>query len=223
MSKSRGIYLFGYSGHAYVIIEAAVAAGYSIKGYFDLKQSRNNPFNLEYFGSEKEADVKSIVGDDYVFPAIGDNEIRKSLIRFFESNHLNQCAIVEPSAMLSDSASVGLSTFISKNVAVNALASIGNGVILNTGCIIEHECVIDDFVHMAPSSVLCGNVEIGRGSFIGANSVIRPNTSVSSGVIVGAGSVVVKDITSAGIWYGNPAKLSSKRASEESKIKTQAN
>lgn len=201
--------MFGYSGHAYIIIEAAMAAGYSIKGYFEYKQVRKNPFNLKYFGYEKEVDVKSIVGDDFVFPAMGANEIRHNLIDFFEENNLNQCIITEPSAMLSNTSSIGLSSYVGKNVIINACASIGKGVILNSGCIVEHECRIDNFVHIAPSSVLCGNVEIGERTIIGANSVIKPDIKVTSQVVIGAGSVVVQEIAQVGTWYGNPARFHS--------------
>jgi acetyltransferase EpsM len=37
---------------------------------------------------------------------------------------------------------------------------VGKNVILNTGCIIEHECVLGDAVHIGPGAVLAGNVKL---------------------------------------------------------------
>ena len=151
MLESKSVFLFGYSGHAFVIIESLLDAGYLIEGYFDLKQVKNNPYSLRYLGSENSLNVKSTVGDCLVFPAIGDNFIRQKLLLLFEKLSLKQFIVIDPSANISKSATIGYSTYIGKNVVVNAQSNIGNGVILNTNCIVEHECYIDDLAHIAPS------------------------------------------------------------------------
>lgn len=205
-SNSKSVFLFGYSGHAYVIIESLLDAGYKIIGYFDLKEAERNPYGLDYFGDEDEVDVKKIVGDNLVFPSVGENSIRKKLITLFEKNQLTQFVIVDPSANVSKTAFINSSTYIGKNVVVNAQSEIGKGVILNTGCIIEHECQILDYVHIAPGAVLCGNVTIGEATFVGANSVLRQSIKISDENAIGAGSVVVRNLNSKGIWIGNPAR-----------------
>ncbi|NHE55624.1 acetyltransferase [Cyclobacterium plantarum] len=206
MSEAKEVFLFGYSGHAYVIIESLKDLGYEIVGYFDKHKSDDNPYNLEFFGFEKEVDVKQIVGDRLVFPAVGDNSIRKNLVHFFNSLNLNQFVLKDPSANISKTASIGVSTYVGKAVLINAQSKIGDGVIVNTGCIVEHECELANFVHVAPGTVLCGNVKIGNESFIGANSVIRENKSVVGGALIGAGTVVTKNVMENGIWFGNPVR-----------------
>lgn len=206
MSLSKDVFLFGYSGHSYVIIESLISTGYRIKGYFDLKENINNPYQIEYFGIENQEDLKDIVKDDLVFPSIGNNGIRKKLCELFLKHNLRQFNITDPSSNISKNINLGLSNYIGKNVIVNAQTSIGHGVILNSNCVIEHECKIKDYTHIAPASVLCGNVLIGENSFIGANSVIKENTIITRDVIIGAGSVVTKNINKPGKWYGNPVK-----------------
>ncbi|GMQ27767.1 acetyltransferase [Algoriphagus confluentis] len=203
MSESKSVFLFGYSGHAYVIIESLLDAGYRIKGYFDFNETKQNPYGLDYFGNEDEVDVKKIVGDNLVFPSVGENSIRKKLITLFYKYQLTQFVIVDPSANVSKTSFINSSTYIGKNVVVNAQSEIGKGVILNTGCIIEHECQISDYVHIAPGAILCGNVSVGENSFLGANSVVRQNLTISSGNVIGAGSVVISDVLEKGIWVGN--------------------
>jgi sugar O-acyltransferase (sialic acid O-acetyltransferase NeuD family) len=206
VSEAKRVFLFGYSGHAYVIIESFMAAGYTIAGYFDYHEAKTNPYQIPYFGFEGQVDVQTIVKSDFVFPSVGDNIIRAKLVSFFEKYHLKQCVLIDPSAKVSYSPSIGLSTYVGVNSIINAQSKIGKGVIINTAAIIEHECVLQDFSHIAPAAVLCGNVIVGKGAFIGANVVVRNNTSICSEVILGAGSVVAKSIGEKGIWVGNPSK-----------------
>ncbi|SHN01816.1 sugar O-acyltransferase, sialic acid O-acetyltransferase NeuD family [Cyclobacterium lianum] len=206
MSEAKKVFLFGYSGHAYVIIESLLDAGYKVAGYFDKKEAASNPYQLPYFGFEKEVNVRNIVGDQLVFPAVGDNSIRKVLVYFFNSLNLKQFVLKDPSANISKTASIGVSTYVGKAVLINAQSKIGEGVILNTGSIVEHECELANFVHIAPGAVLCGNVKIGNESLIGSNSVITENKSVVGGALIGAGTVVTKNVMENGIWFGNPVR-----------------
>ena len=206
MSDLKKVFIFGYSGHAYVVIESFRAAGFSIAGYFDYQEAPTNPYQIPYFGFEGDVNVKSIVKSDLVFPSVGDNAIRAKLVSFFEKHHLKQCVLIDYSAKVSQSSSIGLSTYVGANTIINAQSEIGKGVVINTVAIIEHECVVQDFSHIAPAAVLCGNVSIGKGTFIGANAVVRNNTSICSDVILGAGSVVVKSIEEQGLGVGHPSK-----------------
>ena len=84
---------------------------------------------------------------------------------------------------------------------------IGRHCIINTKASIDHECVINDFVHISPGSVLCGNVIVGEGTWIGAGSIIIPGVKIGKNSIIGAGSVVVKDLPDGVVAYGNPCKV----------------
>ena len=189
-----------------MVIESLHDAGYSIAGYFDYQETSKNPYHLPYLGFEGNEDVKSIVQDHLVFPAVGENSIREKLVHLFDVLELQQFVAVDPSAQVSKTAQIGTSTYVGKNVAINAQTVIGRAAIINTQATIEHECIVDDFVHIAPNTVLCGSVSIGKKSFVGANTVVRQNISIASDVVVGAGSVVVKSIEEKGVWVGNPAK-----------------
>lgn len=206
MHDSKNVYIFGYSGHAYVLLESMLDLGYSILGYFDKQEAASNPYDLEYLGFELDVDLKSIVKENYVFPTVGENHIREKLITIFNKENLKQFVLIDKSANVSKTAEIGFSTYVGKNVCVNSLVKIGSGVILNTNAVIEHECEIDDLVHIAPSATLAGNVKVGRGSFIGANSVCKQNITIGNNSTIGAGSALVKNMPDNEIWMGNPAK-----------------
>lgn len=206
MLESKYIYVLGYSGHAYVVLDVALSNDFVINGYFEHNKSKNNPYNIEYLGSEKEVDFKSIVKSAFVFPAIGDNKIRKKVISFIENNHLNQTNLISKSASVSPLASVGLSTLIAPNSTVNSMAKIGKGCIINSGSIVEHECQIGDLSHIAPGATLAGNVTVGKEVFIGGNAVIKQEITIGDNAIIGAGAVVINNIPNNETWVGNPAK-----------------
>ena len=90
---------------------------------------------------------------------------------------------------------------------MNPLTTIEEGVIVNTNAIIEHECYLGSFCHVAPGVVLAGNVKIGKRSFIGANSVIKQGITIGNDVTIGAGSVILNDVPNNVTVVGNPGKI----------------
>jgi sugar O-acyltransferase (sialic acid O-acetyltransferase NeuD family) len=202
----KKVYIFGYSGHAYVLVESMLELGYIILGYFDRQEASFNPYSLKYLGYELDVNLNSIIKDNFVFPTVGDVNLREKIIKMFISENLNQFALIDNSAKVSKSAIIGVSTYVGKNSSVNALSKIGSGAIINTNSVVEHECEISDFVHIAPSATLAGNVKVGMKSFIGANSVTRESTSIGENCILGAGSVLLNNLPDNEIWVGNPAR-----------------
>lgn len=203
---SQKIVLLGYSGHSFVVTEEALRSKLEVVGYCDNEEKEINPFGIEYLGKEKDINWQAFDKEVAIFPAIGNNSIRKKLASFISDNRLITTAVVSPLSFISATATIDVGTFVSNNVSINALASIGAYSIINTGSVIEHECTIGSFSHVAPGCILAGNVTVGNDSFIGAKSVIREGVTIGNNVIIGAGSVVVKDIPDNEIWFGNPAK-----------------
>lgn len=199
--------LIGYSGHAFVIYGILKAAGKKISGYCDVAEKDYNPFDLPYFGTEDSETGLSAINDNGYFVAIGDNKLRRKIYDALQKDGLVSANAIHASAVIDASASIDTSAImIAANVTINPLASIGIGAICNTGCIIEHECVVGAFAHIGPGAVLCGNVKIGDGTFVGANAVIRQGLSVGKNAMIGAGAVVIKDVPDGATVVGVPAR-----------------
>lgn len=197
--------LLGYSGHGYVITEAALLQGISILGYAEGEERNQNPYQLDFLGDENLSDFTWKVSKYYML-GVGSNKIRAKLAnRVLEMG--GKClSVIHPDASLAKSVQIGEGSFVARNVSVNPLVQIGENVILNTNCTIDHECQISSNVHIAPGAVLAGNVYIGKGSFIGANSVIREGVKIGENVVIGAGSVILTDVPDDQVVVGNPAK-----------------
>ncbi len=187
-----------------MVAEAADKAGISIEYYADKEKVKENPFELDYIGFERSEGFSGW-GKGFGFVlGVGDNKIRMGLGNLVESKKELLLTVSHPEAEISNSASIGRGTFISAHATINALSEIGKYVILNTNCIVEHECLIAEGVHIAPGAVLAGNVDVGKGSFIGANAVVKEGISIGENVIVGAGSTIIQDISDGKKFVGNP-------------------
>lgn len=205
MCDKTKIAIIGYSGHAFVVLDTAKEVGYDVSYYTEKSNRDQNPFLLEYLGDEG-----SVYFDWNLMTAfllgIGDNQVRYKIGNLILIKNKSLPNVVHPRAVISKLFDMGVGNFIGANVCINAFAKVGNFCILNTGSIIEHECIIHDGAHVAPGTVLAGNVVVGEKSFIGANAVVKQGIIIGENVVIGAGSTVVCDVPDNEIWAGNPAK-----------------
>lgn len=139
--------------------------------------------------------------------SVGDTTIRRNLYEMVKGYGLIVPSIIDPTASIAKGVEIKEGCFIGKNAVVNTNSKIGLCSVINTGAIIEHDCVIHDFVHVSPGTIICGQVVVGNDSHIGAGSVIRQSINVGNYSMIGAGSVVVKDIPDRVKAYGNPCRV----------------
>lgn len=200
------IILIGYSGHGKVVADVALENGFNIIGYAEPRMMENNPFNLKYVGYEMEDTFVGWKLDANFLIGIGDNIIREKVFNTLINKGKGVLTLKSTTSIISKYSTIGNGTFISNNVTINSSSKIGMNVILNTGCIVEHECNIENSVHIAPGAVLTGNVTIGERSFIGANAVLKQGIKIGKDVIIGAGTVVLHDIPDNSKIVGNPSR-----------------
>ena len=203
----KEIALIGYSGHAYVVAEILLSQGRKVSYYCEPEPQKDNPFDLNYLGDESKSEtIERLQSYNYAL-AIGDNLIREKIFRQLTEKLHNPINAIHPEATLSSSVKLGDGVVVAAQSAINALAELGDGVICNTGCVIEHECTIGNFSHIAPSATLLGNVNVGERCLIGGNSTINPGITIGDNVVVGAGSVILEDIPSNVVVAGNPPRV----------------
>ncbi len=138
-SQRKRLLIMGAGGHGHVVAETAEMLGYSVSFLDD-----NSP---EAVGRIDELE-KYIDRTDYVFVAIGSNDLRKQLIERSIELGCSIAAIIHPTAYVSPSACVDEGTFIGPLAAVNCRSRIGKGCIVSAGGILDHDAVLEPYVHI---------------------------------------------------------------------------
>lgn len=108
---------------------------------------------------------------------------------------------------------------IGSNTAIGTYTHIwGNGKVdIGENVLIAAHCCISSLNHNYNRSLINigGNVSksviIGDDVWLGYNVVILPGVKIGRGSVIGAGSVVVSDVPEYSIVVGNPAKVIKKR------------
>lgn len=193
----NNIYLYGAGGHAKVILDILKSNGITVPKIID-----DNTAIESFMGIP----VSHTGIHSPLIISIGDNHIRKTIAEKF-NNDIFSSFVYAKSAIISDCASIEKGTVVMQGVIIQSSVKIGKHCIINTGASIDHDCLIQDYVHIAPRCTICGNVQIGEGSLIGAGTVIIPNIQIGKWSIIGAGSVVTKNIPDNVIAYGSPCKI----------------
>lgn len=114
---------------------------------------------------------------------------------------------------------IGRATKIASFVEIGG-AKIGGHCKIEARAFIPPGTIIEDHVFIGPGVVICNDkypdlhqkswkampVRIRSGAKIGAAAVILPGVTIGKDAMVGAGAVVTKDVESAAVVVGNPAK-----------------
>ncbi|MEP3428010.1 MAG: NeuD/PglB/VioB family sugar acetyltransferase [Hyphomicrobiales bacterium] len=190
--------LIGAGGHAKVVYEAMIHAGYA-ETEVTLRADRTQNFmGRSVVSPEFPENMHGL----HAHVAIGDNSVRARLLRAAVKRGATLLRVIHPGAKLSPSTTIADGSFIACGAILAASVTVGTGVIVNHGSIIDHDCRIDHNTHIAPGAVMGGGVSIGQNVLLGANATILPGLDIGNDVLIGAGSVVTKSIASGSSWIG---------------------
>lgn len=193
------IILLGIGGHAHSVVDSIEQSGqYRIIGFLDKADAWGKSFR-EYQVLDTDDAMEQFYeeGLRYAFITIGymgygnlRNRLYKRLkkIGYTLPNIVDVSAVIAKDVMLEDGIYVG------KRAVINSNAKIGKMCIVNTGAIIEHDCAVEAFTHIAAGGILCGNVSVGRESFVGANATVIQERQIGCNCIIGAGTTVRKSM-----------------------------
>jgi len=203
--KGCELVILGAGGHAKVAIEIAQAMGYRSIYIFDDNANAHPPLGFTIQGSSAQALAFS--GNAEFFVAIGNNEIRTALLKALTEHNKTIATLIHPSAVVSPSAKVARGSMVVALAAINADVQIGRGCIINTAATIDHDCVLEESVHIAPGVNMCGAVRVGKQTLVGVGSAILPQVKVGEYCVIGAGATVCSDVPNGKTVIGSPAKI----------------
>ena len=193
--------IIGAGGHGKVIADAALKNGYTNICYID-DHATGDVMGFPIIGTSADIERLNDGIADFII-GIGNNAVRKAIV---EEYNVNWVSIVHPSAQIAFNAEIGKGTAIMANAVVNVCAKVGEHCIINTGAIVEHDNVIENYAHISPNVALGGTVRIGSLTHVGIGATVKNNTEICSDCTIGAGAVVVKNIKEPGTYVGVPIR-----------------
>lgn len=199
----KTLYIVGAGGHGRVVADIARLNGYDDIRFLD---DAKHP-ELKRYVVVGTTDVLSQVPPGEVFIAVGDNFVRDRLFHQAEAMGWQLSNLIHPKAVLADSVTLGKGVVVMAGTVINPDAVIEDGCIINTGATVDHDDCIGAFSHISVGAHLAGTVRVGRHVWIGAGVIVKNNCSIASNCVAGAGAVVVKNIEDAGVYVGVPARL----------------
>ncbi|WP_153066580.1 MULTISPECIES: hypothetical protein [Xanthomonas] len=181
----KPLLIIGASSFGRLLLVLAEDAGRRVKGFVDDFTTGN-----EVHGCIDDLGQTLSPADYELVMAIGYNHLER---RYSLFNQLSAAGfffpvLQHPAAHVNRTAIVDAGTMIMAGANVDAFAEIGPACVLWPESTISHDCRIGANTFVSPAATLCGFVEVGNSSFIGANSVVIDSSILPSASFVKAGS-----------------------------------
>lgn len=141
------------------------------------------------------------------FISFGNMKYRKNVFNFLINHGWNSVNIIHPDAVVSPSAKIGQGVLIESGCLVTPSPIIGDNVVINTGSQVNHDNVIESHVYIASGVILSGGVSIGENTLLDDGVIVTLGRKIGCNSLIGAGAVVTKDIPNNVVAYGSPCKV----------------
>ena len=200
----RKIVIFGGGGHAKSLIDLIRSEGkYKIEGILDdAIPTGTMIMDVPVLGGGEMLASLKAQGISQAVNAVGGIGSITPRLQVFQKlaeagisvvTVKHPLSYVEPTAKVADGCQLFYHAYIGSEV------KIGFGCIVNTGAIISHDCVLDNYVNLSPGAILAGAVLIGERSLIGMGVTVNLGVRIGAGARIGNSAVVKSDIPENGI------------------------
>jgi sugar O-acyltransferase (sialic acid O-acetyltransferase NeuD family) len=197
----RGLVIWGCGGHARVVLDAVRAMkAFDETAFYDDDPAMATPSLAQLVAA----------GFEEFLIAIGTNSIRARCFGDAVGAGLRPAVCVHPTAWISPDARIGAGSVAMARTVIQSRASIGKNCIINTGAIVEHDCVVGDHSHLSPAATLGGAVRVGEFVHMGIGAIAIPGMVIGDRSVIGAGGVVIRDVPADAMAVGVPARVRGK-------------
>ena len=177
-------------------------------GWLDgnLENHGNQVHELPIFG-----DVSWLVSrpEVHVVVAVGGPSSKKRIVESIGESKF--ATLIHPDVRIRSRIRIGGGSIICEGTQMTTNIKLGRHTIVNLGCTVGHDSVLEDFVTVAPGVNISGNVTIGTGTDLGTGSKIIQGINVGRWTVVGAGAVVSRDLPANVTAVGVPARIIKER------------
>jgi sugar O-acyltransferase (sialic acid O-acetyltransferase NeuD family) len=147
----------------------------------------------------------------YISIAIADAEVRERLASQCALDGVKSFEVRASNALVLDENHIGEGAILCGFSHVTSNARIGRHFHANIYSYVAHDCVVGDFVTLAPGAKINGNVVLEDYAYVGTGAIIKQGspgkpTVVGRRSVIGMGAVVTRSVPADVVVVGNPAR-----------------
>jgi len=184
------LYIIGGGGHGSEVADLALRCGITPAGIADDRSVRSTRFDGR--GIPLTGTIVDVPPDARFTFGVGMSDVRQKLAPRVP------CApaapLVDPSAVVSSTAVLGLGTQVFWHASVSPLSVLGQHVLVGHGAAIGHDAVLEDMVCVLPGARIGGDVVVGEGTTVGMGALILRGVRIGAHAHIGAGAVVTRPV-----------------------------
>ncbi|KAA8671131.1 acetyltransferase [Vibrio gigantis] len=199
------IVLIGGGGHASVLADILIRQGREILAVIcpdDISQRRVFS-GIKQFHKDSDIEQFSPQGVSLVLGigAMPKSNLREKIAKYFIALGYRFENVIAETAFVSEYATIENGVQIMEGAVIQTGVFIGQHSIINTSVLVEHDCQIGAYNHLAPKATLCGQVKTEYGCYVGANATVIQGVTLGTLSIVGAGAILTKPLPQQSICY----------------------
>lgn len=182
---------------------------WNIQGFYDDVRPPSGAAlrGLPYLGGA--ADLNATALPLHVAVAVGSSRSRAAVVARLTSPLLSFPTLIHPGVACApyQQLRIGAGCIISQGCILTCDITLGRHVLLNLGCTIGHDAILQDFCSLMPHANVGGAAHLEAGVYLGTNATVLHQVRVGAGTTVGAGAVAVRDLPAGCTAVGVPAQV----------------
>ena len=178
---------------------------YTIKGFLDDNPRilDNYDIDISIIGNLDNYEIKN--QDRFLF-AVGDIDIKKSLIVRLKRRGAKFLTLIHPGAIVANTAKIGEGVIICPFCLVSDNVLLEDFVMMNVYSSCGHDVKVGSYSILSPYATLNGFVILEDEVFLGTHATVIPYKKVGCKSKISANSVVMRDVPPNKMVFGVPGK-----------------
>lgn len=196
---AREVYWYAQDSRGYRVT-------WDLKGFLDgdvrLDEEEYRKLELPVLGDVKSYEIQE---DDVFACAVGTPKVKERLVGIMEARGGNFINIIHNMAIIQGNVTMGKGIILCPWVSLNDHSKIGNHVMFGAHGGMAHDSSVGDYSCFMGGAGLCGNVQVGKGTYWGDGATALPHSVIGDYAYIGCRSVVYKKVKVGQKVLGNPA------------------
>lgn len=138
--------------------------------------------------------------------ALGNPARREHVHRQLRAGGIDLATVVHPTATIGPGVILDSGVIVCPQAVLTCDVRVGAAAIVNYGAMIGHDGVVGAYAFVGPGCHIAGNVTIGEQASVGIGASVIQGVTIGPRAVVGAGAAVIRDVPADTTVVGVPAR-----------------